>query len=181
MMDPATILAVSMPVMPEALLALGAMALLMLGVFVKDSDGEFPGWLAVALLLAAALLVFLLGGEEQMAFNGAFVSDGFSRFMKIMTLIGSAAALMMSFSYMRDAKLLKFEFPVLVILATLGMLMMISANDLIALYLGLELQSLSLYVIAAFNGAIRSAPVRPGSNILFWAHCHPACCSMGVR
>jgi NADH-quinone oxidoreductase subunit N len=142
----------------EILLALGAMALLMLGVFRRDAEGEVPGWLAIILLLVAAVLVVVQGGGTQTLFGGAFVNDSFSRFMKAVTLVGSAAALAMSFDYLRDAKLLKFEFPILIVLASLGMMMMISANDLIALYLGLELQSLSLYVVAAFRrDSVRSS------------------------
>jgi NADH-quinone oxidoreductase subunit N len=79
------------------------------------------------------------------------VVDGFGRFMKILTLIGSAAAIVMSSGFMRRAGIMRFEFPILIVLSTIGMMMMISANDLIALYLGLELQSLALYVIAAFD------------------------------
>jgi len=147
-----------MPALPELLLACGAMGILMLGVFRQEENSELPGWLAIALLLAVAALVFLQGGEEKTLFEGAFIVDDFSRFMKLLSLLGSASAIFISFDYLREARLLKFEFPVLIVLATLGMMMMISANDLIALYLGLELQSLSLYVIAAFRrDSIRSS------------------------
>jgi len=84
-------------------------------------------------------------------FGDSFIVDPFARVMKLLTLTGAAVALIMSVDYWRGAGRLKFEFPVLVLLATTGMLMMISANDLIALYVGLELQSLSLYVVAAFD------------------------------
>ena len=84
-------------------------------------------------------------------FDGGFVVDDFARFMKILTLVGSAGALFLSFDYMRETRSLTFEYPVLVLLASAGMMMMISANDLIALYLGLELQSLALYVVAAIR------------------------------
>lgn len=146
------------PALPEIMLAVGAMALLMLGVFRKDSESNLPGWISAGLLAAAGLIVYFSGGAERTLFDGAFINDGFSRFMKILVLTGSAVALVMSFDYLRDARLLKFEFPVLITLATLGMMMMISANDLIALYLGVELQSLALYVIAAFRrDSIRSS------------------------
>jgi NADH-quinone oxidoreductase subunit N len=84
-------------------------------------------------------------------FHDSFIVDGFARFMKILTLFGAAIALILSSSFLKTERLNKFEYPVLILLATLGMLVMISANDLIALYMGLELQALSLYVIAAFN------------------------------
>ena len=87
----------------------------------------------------------------QSLFQSAFVADPFGRFMKLLTLLGAAGALVLAFDDMKAAKALKFEYPVLLLLATTGMLMMISANDLIALYLGLELQSLALYVVAAFR------------------------------
>jgi NADH-quinone oxidoreductase subunit N len=85
------------------------------------------------------------------AFNGAFISDSFGRFMKIAVLIGSAVTLMISGDFLKATGSQQFEFPILVALSTLGMLLMISAGDLIALYLGLELSSLALYVVASFN------------------------------
>ena len=88
---------------------------------------------------------------RQTLFDGGFVVDGFARFMKVLTFVASAGALLLSFDYMRETRSQKFEYPVLVLLATAGMGMMISANDLIALYLGLELQSLALYVVAAIR------------------------------
>ena len=94
-------------------------------------------------------MLFYTGDGE--AFGGAFVSDPFARFMKVLTLVGSALTLMMSTGFAKEQNFDKFEYPVLVLLATLGMMLMISANDMIALYLGLELQSLALYVVAAIN------------------------------
>jgi NADH-quinone oxidoreductase subunit N len=141
------------PLFPELLLALGAMALLMIGAFrpERDAEAEAIGWMSVVLLAMAAWLVLSQPEGEHRLFDGAFVIDGFARFMKVLTLVASAAALVLSFDYMRRTRTLKFEYPVLVLLATAGMLMMISASDLIALYLGLELQSLALYVMAAIR------------------------------
>jgi NADH-quinone oxidoreductase subunit N len=141
------------PLFPEALLAIGAMILLMLGAFRREGEGaaEAIGWLAILVLLMAGWLIVQQPAGVHPLFDGAFVIDGFARFMKVLTLVASAAALILSFDYMRRARALKFEYPVLVLLATAGMLMMISANDLIALYLGLELQSLALYVLAAIR------------------------------
>ncbi len=99
----------------------------------------------------AAWLVLEQPAGRQTLFDGGFVIDGFGRFMKVLTLVASAGALLLSFDYMREIGSQKFEYPVLVLLATAGMMMMISANDLIALYLGLELQSLALYVVAAIR------------------------------
>jgi len=141
------------PLYPELLLALGAMALLMIGAFrpERDMEAEAIGWMAVVLLGMAAWLLLSQPGGEHKLFDGAFVVDGFARFMKVLTLVASGAALILSFDDMRRTRTLKFEYPVLVLLATAGMLMMISASDLISLYLGLELQSLALYVMAAIR------------------------------
>ena len=138
---------------PEIVLVVGAMALLMLGVFRPESDREAEtiGWLAIGVLGLAAWLVLNQPAGKQALFDGAFVVDGFARFMKLLTFVATAGALFLSFDYMRETRSHKFEYPVLVLLATAGMGMMISANDLIALYLGLELQSLALYVVAAIR------------------------------
>jgi len=141
------------PIFPELVLAIGAMVLLMVGAFGRQDDesGETVGWLAIAVLIGAGALVALQEPRTMTLFNDAFVVDRFARFMKLLVLGGSAVALLLSFDYLRERALMRFEFPVLVLLATTGMLMMISANDLIALYMGLELQSLALYVMAAYQ------------------------------
>ena len=138
---------------PEIVLVVGAMALLMLGVFRPETDREAEtiGWLAVIVLALAAWLALDQPAGRVVLFDGAFVIDGFARYLKVLTLVASAATLILAFDYMRETKILKFEYPVLVLLATTGMMMMISANDLISLYLGLELQSLALYVVAAIH------------------------------
>ena len=141
------------PLFPELVLILGAMGLLMLGVFrpERDAEAEAIGWLAIIVIgLAAWLLVQQPAGAHRL-FEGAFVVDDFGRFMKLLTFIAAAGALLLSFDYLRQVRSMKFEYPVLALLATAGMGMMISANDLISLYLGLELQSLALYVMAAIR------------------------------
>jgi NADH-quinone oxidoreductase subunit N len=137
-------------VAPELILAGGAMLLLMLGVATRRERGELVLWLSVLLLGAAAVCVASFSGTASL-FNGSFIVDPFARLLKLLTLTGAAAALIMSVGYWRAAGGVRFEFPVLVVLATTGMLMMISAGDLIALYVGLELQSLALYVVATFK------------------------------
>jgi NADH-quinone oxidoreductase subunit N len=141
------------PFFPEAVLILGAMVLLMVGVFRPSGEREAVsiGWLAIAIIVVSAWLVLSLPPQTQELFHGGFVADAFARFLKLLMLAASAASLLLSFTYMREANTAKFEYPVLVLLATAGMMMMISANDLIALYLGLELQSLALYVLAAIR------------------------------
>jgi NADH-quinone oxidoreductase subunit N len=144
-----------LPVLPELILAVGAMALLMLGAFTTDgvAAGRTGAWLAIALLVIAAGAIAYppLQPATSLAFDGSFVTDGLTRFLKVLILIAAALTLLMTIDDFARAKIMLFEYPVLVLLATLGMLMMVSANDLIALYLGLELQSLALYVIAAFK------------------------------
>ncbi len=137
--------------LPEVILSAGAMALLMLGVFRGDRATRLVSWLAVLLLFAAGAAVLQGPESRTLAFGGSFVVDPFGQFVKILMLIGAALCLIMSMNFMREEKFERFEFPVLIVLATLGMSMMISANDLISLYMGVELQSLSLYVLAAFN------------------------------
>ncbi|MBT6095186.1 MAG: NADH-quinone oxidoreductase subunit NuoN [Rhodospirillaceae bacterium] len=146
------------PVLPELFLALVVMALLMFGVFQKGGRDEINvsafrviSWMAVVALALTPLLVLALSGGRLVGFGGLFVSDAFSVFCKVLVLIGSAATLIMAQGYLERHDMARFEYPILVVFATLGMLMMISANDLISLYLGLEMQSLSLYVIAAFR------------------------------
>jgi NADH-quinone oxidoreductase subunit N len=137
--------------LPEIVLAIFGMALLMLGVFKKDDANDQVTLGAIlALAIVAALVIFTDGGKES-AFGGAFVVDTFARVMKVMSLFGSAVAIVLSTHYMKRVGMARFEYPILVLLATVGMMMMISAGDLIALYMGLELQSLSLYVVAAIN------------------------------
>ncbi len=138
---------------PEIILALGAMALLMLGAFTRNgaTAGRVCGWLALGVLALALITVLGQDTARTTLFDGAYIADGTARFLKVLVLAGAALALLLSFDDFSRAKILFFEYPVLVLLATLGMLMMVSANDLIALYLGLELQSLALYVVAAFN------------------------------
>ena len=138
---------------PEIALATGALVLLLLGVFRPSPERDAPAivWLAIATLIGAAAL--LLAGPIPSAplRDGGLSLDPFARFMKCVTLAASAISLLLSIDYMRAANALKFEYPVLVLLATAGMMLMIAANDLIALYLGLELQSLALYVLAAIR------------------------------
>ena len=134
---------------PEMILAAGAIALLMIGAFGgTQGNSDRAGWLAILALAATGVAVAMQTGTER-AFNDAFISDNFARFVKLLVLSGSAVAILLSMDDLRRAKADRFEISVLILLATVGMMMMISANDLLALYLGLELQSLALYVLAA--------------------------------
>ncbi len=137
--------------LPELFLACAGMALLMFGVFRGDRSTRVVLLLSVLCLLAALIILVVRPAVSGEAFGGLFVTDSFADFMKILVLLGSALTMIMSLRYIEQERMARFEFPVLLLYATLGMLMMVSANDLISLYLGLELQSLALYVIAAFR------------------------------
>jgi NADH-quinone oxidoreductase subunit N len=141
----------SSPALPEVLLACGAMALLMLGVFRGEQATGVVNALAVLLLIVAAVLVATMPADRVVGFGGSFIVDGFARFLKVLALVGSAAAIVMSLEFLSALQEKRFEYPVLIMLASVGMLVMISAGDLIALYLGLELMSLPLYVVAAID------------------------------
>jgi NADH-quinone oxidoreductase subunit N len=137
--------------LPEVVLACLAMLLLMYGVFKKgDANDNVTLAAVVSLALVAALVIFTSEGKVT-AFGDAFVVDTFARVMKVMALFGSAVTIILSTHFMKRVKMARFEYPILVMLASVGMMMMISANDLISLYVGLELQSLSLYVVAAID------------------------------
>ena len=138
------------PIYPELMLAIGAVVLLLLGVFMKD--GRSPAIAVLAVILLAIVgggLVF--SNTEGIIFNGGFINDAFARFMKLLVVGGSAFTLLIAFPSAKDHNINQFEYAVLVLLATLGMMLMVSANDLMSLYVGLELQSLALYVVAAMK------------------------------
>ena len=142
-----------LPILPEGVLACGAMLMLMAGVGVYQSQrsaGIVNGFCVGVLALAAFVVVMLPPGRSVL-FGGSFVVDDYARFLKLLALAGSGGALLLSLNWLTVENQQKFEYGVLFLLSTLGMLMLISANDLIALYLGLELMSLPLYVVAASN------------------------------
>ncbi|PIT68189.1 NADH-quinone oxidoreductase subunit NuoN [Bartonella tribocorum] len=137
-------------ILPEILIALGAIMLLMIGVYSNARASLTVTGLAMALLVATIviLIVFPKSGSFQ---TNALIIDSFGRYMKILMLIGALFSLIMSVGFANAQKFNIFEFPVLVLLATLGMMFMISAGNMLSLYMGLELQSLALYVLAAIN------------------------------
>ncbi len=140
-----------MPILPELVLGIGAMVLLMIGVASGERNSAFVNGLAILVLVAAGVVLLALPAGRYTLFGGSFVLDDYARYLKILALIGSAGALLLSMDYLRLEKQQKFEYGALFLLSTLGMMLLISAADLIALYLGLELMSLALYVVAAFN------------------------------
>ncbi len=143
---------------PEILLAIAGMGLLLYGAFRGNGATREIAYLVIASYIAAAALVVFVVEVPTVTFSGLFVADGFGAFAKVLVLLGSALGLLISLDYIEREQMARFEYPVLFLFATLGMMVMISAGDLITLYLGLELQSLSLYVIAAFRrDMVRSA------------------------
>jgi NADH-quinone oxidoreductase subunit N len=177
------------PALPELFIALIIISLMMLGVFHKTGGKEdikasrLISLLSVISLLLAILLVTSLSGGRFLTFTNLFISDAFSTYCKVLILIGSSLAIILSFSFQERHNMAHFEYAILILFATLGMMMMVSANDLISLYIGLELQSLSLYVIAAFQrddtrsteaglkyfvlGAVASGMLLYGSSLIY--------------
>jgi NADH-quinone oxidoreductase subunit N len=144
------------PLLPEFVLGIGAMMLLLVGVY-RPATGRFIDGAAIVLLALAGAILAVLPAGKLVTFGGSFIVDEFARFLKVLALLGSAAAIAMSIDYAKREAQERFEYSVLILLSTLGMLMLISAADLIALYLGLELMSLPLYVVAASHrGSLRS-------------------------
>jgi NADH-quinone oxidoreductase subunit N len=146
------------PALPEMVLAGAAMVLLIIGAMRGEASTRLISWLSIAALIVVFLLIELGGGESRIGFYGMFIADAFARFMKALVLIGSAVTILIAMRYNEEHGIARFEFPVLVLLATTGMMVMVSANDLITLYVGLELQNLALYVVASFNrDSVRSS------------------------
>jgi NADH-quinone oxidoreductase subunit N len=140
-----------LPVLPELVLAVGSMVLLMIGAYRGVKTTVLVTALAVCVLVVTGLIEWMLPAGKLVTFSGSFIVDDFARFLKILALIGSVATLILSTEFLRDEKRRIFEYAILVMLSTVGMMVLISAGDLIMLYLGLELMSLALYVVAAYR------------------------------
>jgi NADH-quinone oxidoreductase subunit N len=140
-----------LPALPELVLAVGAMVLLLIGAWRGQGTTPLVVTLAIVLLVATGVLEWMLPTGKLVSFGGSFIVDSFARFLKIIALIGSVATLILSREFLSDPSRRIFEYAILVLLSTLGMLVLISAGDLITLYLGLELMSLALYVVASSN------------------------------
>jgi NADH-quinone oxidoreductase subunit N len=136
--------------LPELILAIGAMALLLTGAIGGEKTAPVISLGAIALFVAAGAVV-IWAVPDGLAFQGAFVADGFGRFAKILILAGAGLSILLADEFFAARAMARFELPVLMVLATLGMMLMVSAHSFIALYMGLELQSLARYVLAAFN------------------------------
>ncbi|KQP94821.1 MULTISPECIES: NADH-quinone oxidoreductase subunit NuoN [unclassified Methylobacterium] len=139
------------PALPELILSIGVLVLILYGAFRGERSAEGVNVGALILLVLALFAVMSQSGAKITTLNGSFIIDNFSKVMKALILLGSAATILLSRDYFQRERIDRFEFPILLILCTVGMMVMASANDLISLYLGLELQSLAAYVIAAFH------------------------------
>ncbi|MCJ8140187.1 NADH-quinone oxidoreductase subunit NuoN [Falsirhodobacter halotolerans] len=139
-------------ILPEFLLTVFALGSILFGVYAgKDRTAPLLMWVTAAVYVALAVMIGVAGGPDRTAFFGMFVEDGFARFAKVAILLSAAVVLLMSQDYLARRSLLKFEYPILITLSIVGMMVTVSAGDLIALYMGIELQSLALYVIASFR------------------------------
>ncbi len=139
------------PAMPEVVLAFSGLLLLLYGAVCRNALPRFVGYATVLVLLAVQVLEMTTAPGDAVTFSGLFISDRYAVFMKSLVLLGSALAVILSFDYHEHEKQERVEYPIFILFATLGMMMMISANSLLSLYLGLELQSLCLYVLAAIR------------------------------
>jgi len=136
--------------LPELVLAIGAMALLLAGAIGGEKTTRAITWSAIGLLLLSGGAMILVPAGAS-TFGGAFIADGFARFAKILILASAAFSILLAGEFFARSALSRFELPVLMLIATLGMMLMVSAGSFLSLYMGLELQSLALYVLAAFN------------------------------
>ena len=149
---PAAIIPDLIPALPEIVVAIGALFLLMFGVFVQRVNiAQTTSYACIGLLLISIPLMLISADGPVSTFDGAFVVDGFTIYIKSFVLLSAASVILISKKYLEIQSIEFFEFPILIVLATLGMMMMVSSNDFLGLYLSIELQSLSLYVIAAFQ------------------------------
>ena len=138
------------PAYPEMILAAGALVLLLISLFWKNHRPNVIAGAAIVLLIVVLGVLVLQPADGQL-FNGTFIADGFARYMKALVLGGAAFTLIVTMPDAGANGVDKFEYSILVLLATVGMMVMVSANDLMSLYVGLELQSLALYVMAAMK------------------------------
>ena len=135
---------------PEIFLSLSIFSILMVGVFIKNSFNLIFNLSSIIIIVTISIILTRPNNEEKI-FLDSFVRDAFSNYFKILILLSSLFVLNSSKNFIKDNKLDKFEYPIIILLSILGMFFMVSANDLILFYLGLELQSLSLYILASID------------------------------
>ena len=138
-------------IFPEIFLSLALMFLLILGVFKKNSSNLIFNLTILSLIIVAALILNISSEDETSIFNASYKIDNLSSFMKILTILSAIFVMLTSSKYLKLLKIFQIEYPILILSSILGIMVMISSNDLIVFYMGLELQSLALYVLASFN------------------------------
>jgi NADH-quinone oxidoreductase subunit N len=150
-MTPELLLSQILYAWPEVVLAGGALAIVLIGAFLGDKQARTVTYLCVGTLITAGFLaVFYAPAEQVIIFSGSYASDKFGAYAKLIIALTAGASLLLSVDYLAEKNLERPEFPILALLSTLGMFIMVSAHDLIALYIGVEMQSLCLYVLAAY-------------------------------
>ncbi|MFN7176900.1 MAG: proton-conducting transporter membrane subunit, partial [Thermaurantiacus sp.] len=136
---------------PEIILAAGAMTLLLVGTFRGDKSLAGVSWGAVILFGITALAIVDDTPARALAWNDLYVADGFSAYLKVLILIGASVSVLLALPHLKRLESARFEYPVLIVLATLGMFILVSANNFLSLYVGLEMVALASYVLAAFH------------------------------
>ena len=139
------------PAVPEMFMAAMAMLLLVFGAIMGDKSLRTVARYSIFVMLSVAVMTLRFKSAAAVGFDGMFAVDAFAVYMKALVLIGASVAVFMGIPYLEREGLARFEYPVLIMLAVVGMMIMISANNLLIVYMGLELQSLPLYVLAAFH------------------------------
>ena len=138
-------------ILPEIFISLSIMFLLIFGVFKKNSSKIVYNLSSISLIIGLGLLLVFSEANNYYLFFNSYKIDNLSFFMKLLTILSGISVLLISYNYIEKIKIIKIEYPILILSAILGMLVMISSNDLMVFYMGLELQSLPLYVLAAIN------------------------------
>ena len=138
-------------ILPEIFISLSIMFLLIFGVFKKNSSKIVYNLSSISLIIGLGLLLVFSETYDYYLFLDSYKIDNLSFFMKLLTILSGIFVLLISYKYIEKIKIIKIEYPILILSAILGMLVMISSNDLMVFYMGLELQSLPLYVLAAIN------------------------------
>jgi NADH-quinone oxidoreductase subunit N len=168
------------PALSEVILLLAGLALLVIGAFRDEERGRLLAQLAALALAVAAVVVVAQDKSRVVGLSGHLVFDGYAAFLKVVILLGAAVSILLGSGYMRDQRIDRFEFPLLALFSALGMTMMVSANSLLTLYMAIELQSLPLYVMAAFNrDSLRST--ESGLKYFVLSSLASACCSTAAR
>ncbi len=136
---------------PELILLTGSLCILLLGLFIKKNNFSIISNLSTILLVLTGIVTYIDRNTSFLNFNNFFIESNFIKFFQLLVIFGSISVILISKNYYKDQKLVFFEIPILILFSTFGMLLLIASNNLMAMYLGIELQSLTLYVIAAIK------------------------------